>query len=354
MIYQYSDIKVLQAEISSDCNAACPQCPRNDHGGATIANLPVTRWRLDQLPTMFTDQFVGQLKMLYLCGTYGDPMMNPEVVEIVDWFKDRNRDMEVGIHTNGGVGRVESYRQLASRVDFIGFGIDGLADTNHIYRRQVRWPAVEQRVQAFVGKGGKAIWDFIVFRHNQHQIDEARQLSEEWGMSSFNIKRTHRFMDRRYSIEKRWPIKNRLGEIEGYLYPPNEDSLRNSAIQQPVDLAEITDTKITCNAGRIKELYVASDGTCLPCGWLHDRFYGPTEPDRDTEQMKEWIQQMGGRDEINCRHRSVESIVEGDWFGKIASGHTKNSKDRLQRCGVMCGSCVNPIGIQNTEVAYKE
>ena len=127
MIYQYSDIKVLQAEISSDCNAACPQCPRNDHGGATIANLPVTRWRLDQLPTMFTDQFVRQLKMLYLCGTYGDPMMKPEVVEIVDWFKHRNNDLEVGIHTNGGVGRVESYQQLASRVDFIGFGIDGLA-----------------------------------------------------------------------------------------------------------------------------------------------------------------------------------------------------------------------------------
>ena len=30
-----------------------------------------------------------------------------------------------------------------------------------------------------------ARWEFLVFKHNQHQIDEARQLANELGSGSF-------------------------------------------------------------------------------------------------------------------------------------------------------------------------
>ena len=44
----------------------------------------------------------------------------------------------------------------------------------------------------FRAAGGHAQWDFIVFRHNQHQVERAQQLSREWGFSKFQVKKTAR------------------------------------------------------------------------------------------------------------------------------------------------------------------
>ena len=70
---------------------------------------------------------------------------------------------------------------------YVRFGIDGLEDTNHLYRRNVRWPTLMRNVRAFVEAGGNAEWDFIEFRQNQHQVEQARMLADELGFSMFNV-----------------------------------------------------------------------------------------------------------------------------------------------------------------------
>ena len=187
MDFSYQNIRVLQAEISSDCNAACPQCPRNVYGGRTVPNLPKNRWTVNNLPKMFRNNFVANLDLVYFCGTYGDPMMNSQVLQIADWFKQRNPSLKIGIHTNGGVGKIQTYRELAKVVDFIAFGIDGLDDTNHLYRRRVKWGQVMSRVESFITAGGRANWDFIVFEHNQHQVEKARTVAATLGFAEFNV-----------------------------------------------------------------------------------------------------------------------------------------------------------------------
>ena len=57
-------------------------------------------------------------------------------------------------------------------IDLIGengyarFAIDGLEDTNHIYRRNTDWVKIVQNATAYIAAGGRAEWDFIVFAHN--------------------------------------------------------------------------------------------------------------------------------------------------------------------------------------------
>ena len=45
-----------------------------------------------------------------------------------------------------------------------------------------------ENAQAFINAGGRARWDYIAFAHNEHQIDEARQLAEDMGFLHLDIK----------------------------------------------------------------------------------------------------------------------------------------------------------------------
>ena len=65
------------------------------------------------------------------------------------------------------------------------FSVDGLEDTNHIYRRGTHWPKIMNAMKWYIKAGGVARWEFLVFKHNQHQIEQARQLANELGSGTF-------------------------------------------------------------------------------------------------------------------------------------------------------------------------
>ena len=361
MMYSFSDIKILQLEISNHCNAACPQCPRNYFGGKTISTLPLNRWTLNDFKKLFTIELLSSIKEIYFCGTYGDPLTNLHIVDMCSFIKNANSDIRVGIHTNGGAGKPDTFKQLARVTNFVAFGIDGLKDTNHIYRRNVKWNRILQNAKAFISAGGTAIWDYIVFAHNEHQINPARQLSQELGFTDFTVKRTGRFLNRNHIYQDSMPVYNRNGFIDYSISIPDDSQYVNTGYQkinlikqQNKSLQEYAkQTCISCNSKRINEVYIGADGFVFPCGWLHDRLYGPeVENHKDHIKIKQLMVKAGGWDKVNVFHTPLKQIVDGDWFRVISESWT--NEDRLERCGMMCGDGVDLIRSQNTEVEYKK
>jgi ubiquinone/menaquinone biosynthesis C-methylase UbiE len=49
-------------------------------------------------------------------------------------------------------------------------------------------------MKAFIAAGGRARWDFLIFEHNQHQVEEAEALATKWGFEKFVAKKTGRFV----------------------------------------------------------------------------------------------------------------------------------------------------------------
>ena len=92
------------------------------------------------------------------------------------------------------------------------FGIDGLEDTNHIYRQGTVFKQIIRNVKAFIQAGGRAQWDFIVFKHNEHQVEKAGELSKKLGFEIFSIKRSNRFYKVLY---ERDPALEYVGEEFG-------------------------------------------------------------------------------------------------------------------------------------------
>ena len=43
-------------------------------------------------------------------------------------------------------------------------------------------------MKSFIGAGGAAQWEYLVFKHNQHQVDDAKKLAIELGFKGFYAK----------------------------------------------------------------------------------------------------------------------------------------------------------------------
>lgn len=357
-MYIFKDVRSVQLEISTFCNAACPQCPRNFFGGRTLPDLPLRKLTLSDIKDIFTVDFLKQLDEIYLCGTYGDPMTNSHVIEIADFFKNNNANIKIGIHTNGGVGTLLQYQKLGSTVNFIAFGIDGLEDTNHVYRRHVKWKKVIENAQAFIAAGGYAIWDFIVFEHNQHQVEQARDFSTKLGFKEFNVKKTSRFLNRNHVFSDHQDVLDSKGFVEYKISIPTDSSYVNNGYYNVTNLSDsdlkeyLSTCKVSCHANKIKEIYIGADGFVFPCGWLHDRLYGPEITSHtDYHLIRELMTKSGGWINANVFYTALQKIVDGPWFTTLKQSWDSDS--RLERCAMICGPKINLIGPQNLNIRYK-
>jgi len=351
-VYNFNSIKTVQLELSSRCNASCPQCARNYDGGITVSGLQLQSWNIEQIKKVFTNEFVKQLDLVYLCGSYGDPLICKDFIPIVKYFRTVNPDLRIGAHTNGSLRNKKFFTEIAGLIDFLGFGIDGLEDTNHLYRRNCIWNKVIENAQAYISAGGHAEWDFCVFKHNQHQVNDAKQLSQDLGFKKFNVKKTVRFFTYAHQLVDYIDVRDNNGNIEYKLEQPTNEAYVNRAYKDLVqtDLDDyIQNTCIKCNAERIQEVYIGADGYVFPCGWLHDRLYQTTiVGTNDNKKIKEKLKQLPS----NCFKHPLSEIVDGAWFEYIKQSW--HNQDRLDRCAMMCGTGINLIGEQNQEISYKE
>ena len=247
--FKLENVRVLHLEPTSRCNAACPQCSRFLDDGITIdPSLQLVDLPLETVQRVLSTEFVLQLKKMFMCGNYGDPAASIHTLQIYDWFREINPSIELGMNTNGSLKTASWWSELGTKIykekDFCIFSIDGLQDTNHIYRRNVNWQRVMANVKSFIAAGGRAHWDMLIFRHNEHQVEQARQLAADMGFAEFRCK-----------------VSRRFGSIPvEYLQPP---------VKYQPDFHSTDDiTEISCSAYNERSVYMDYKGNILPCCWI--------------------------------------------------------------------------------------
>jgi len=127
-----------------------------------------------------------------MCGNYGDPAAGYYTMDIYNHFRKVNPEIVLGMNTNGAVQSTFFWHALGRLFnqpkDYCVFSIDGLEDTNHVYRKNVNWAKLMSNVQAYIAAGGSAHWDMLVYKHNQHQVDACQQLARDMGFKWFRAK----------------------------------------------------------------------------------------------------------------------------------------------------------------------
>ena len=318
-------INHINAELSNYCNAACPMCARFDSEqnlNKDITNNSHTT--LEVIKNKIGPRVIKNLWRFRSCGNVGDGTMNPECAEIYDYVKSVNQKVDLSINTNGGARNKEFYKSLAEIGVRVIFSIDGLEDTNHLYRRNVKWSKLFENVESFLNAGGTAYWDFLVFKHNQHQVDTAEQLSKKLGFSRFNKKATTRWDD--FDAKGTWLQRDKI-QVDSYaLEKPENKKIVDVDNKRDVKVENVKTNVIKCHsfANNNVEIFLHANGNVSPCCWLGDL---------KLHESKHIIQDYNS---VNIHHNSLQKILECSYF-KFLAQSTQGSATPLTTCQNVCG-----------------
>lgn len=178
---------VLNIDSSSRCNLSCPGCNRTkslENGTNTfnIEDMPMEYFIALTRPE-------NKLRGLIYNLTLGDPVYSGVFIQQLEHLNTLDRRPKLSISTNGSGRNIkwwETFSTLLHPKDRVGFAIDGLRDTNHIYRVNSKWDSIIDGAKTLRNSwSGEMIWRFIVFEHNYHQVPEAKKLAESIGFDNF-------------------------------------------------------------------------------------------------------------------------------------------------------------------------
>ena len=399
-MYNYRKIKNIHFEVSSLCNAECPVCNRRLSGGPKNPVMIERAVTLDEFKKWFSVDLLKQISQLILCGNYGDPMTAPELIPILTYFREINPTGTISINTNAGGRNKKFWKDLSEVIGAFGrvvFSVDGLEDTNHLYRKGVSWDKVMNAMTAFTStKKATAVWEFLVFEHNQHQIAEARALSEELGFAEFWPKKAMGFSNGEDNI----PIIRVLsadGSPDYNLYSPddewkneaiknpaikNKGVVKNNRLDTPMKLEDITNTfnykkaptnfshcdiaedeegtkklddcDIVCEALEwagtdSQSLFVSSTGLVFPCCFTASKYWSIAN--YETMQLRDFVESYGEETITLSDTKNIKDIVESDLMqiGYVSRWDKNSIKEgKLYTCGIFCGKNVN-IELKSTK-----
>jgi MoaA/NifB/PqqE/SkfB family radical SAM enzyme len=255
----FNSIRGFHIEPTNICTVKCPGCPRTQ-----FINQWPQHWRNHNLDINTLLKFLDidlSGKILMLCGNYGDPIYHPDFIDFVSKLK--NRGASISIHTNGSYKKADWWSKLTTLLDqqdTITFSIDGLPNNFTEYRIHADWTSIETGIQTCVDNGIKTNWKYIPFSYNQDNIEQAKALSIQLGISEFIVDPSDRF-----------------DEHTAYLKPT--DTFLGSRFTKQVDWKNDVRTDVVnpkCSRG--DQHFISAEGFYSPCCNLADhRFYYKTQ-----------------------------------------------------------------------------
>ena len=149
---------------TSRCNLMCPQCGRVSKDQKLNPRMPITDLSLDDYKILLEPFHNRPLERIIHCGNFGDVIASPTFDETLVYSLDYTQNIR--IETNGSARKPQWWRELAHKGQgklHTVFSIDGLADTNHIYRVGSDFDRICANARAYIDGGGSAEWQFIEF-----------------------------------------------------------------------------------------------------------------------------------------------------------------------------------------------
>ena len=350
---ELDQIESVQIDHTSRCNLLCPQCARV-YNGSTNPEMPIGELTLDDYKKIFIEPLIKNVKLITQCGNYGDVIASNNILECLDWVRGQGSTAFINIMTNGSARSKDWWIELAGIIGDRGkvvFSIDGLEDTNSIYRVNSNFEKIIDNAKTFISANGKARWDFLVFSHNEHQVEDAKKLAQQLGFIEFNVKKTNRFINEKnyqgwVKTELVDTVKTKKAEYA--IQAPTKKYQANSSLQFDQIVKEfgswnnyINKTVIDCKFRNQKSVFIDFEARLWPCTWTASGMYHYGVNTQKT-QIKQLLDYYGYHFN-SIRHSSLEEILNHEWLNsKLVESWgleiESTPVSKLMCCGRTCGS----------------
>jgi MoaA/NifB/PqqE/SkfB family radical SAM enzyme len=182
----------IQIETTTRCTLKCPACSRTQF--SELFNRPYPHYDIDvdTLYNFFDCEGGRALRGFSLEGDYGDSIYYPHLFELIDRFRPTKNYRLV---TNGAYRDSKYWNELCARLtndDTVVFSIDGLEDTNHLYRINSDWTSTMLGLDIVSKSNAKLVWQTNIFNFNYNRLDEIKQFAESYG-ANFMAFKTERY-----------------------------------------------------------------------------------------------------------------------------------------------------------------
>ena len=292
-------------EPTSKCTLECPLCDRTWFYNKFKKRL-IHEINIENLVN-----FVGVDNVIDLCGNNGDPIYHSKFHELCQALKNNNNQLHI---TTNGSAKTKKWWQKLFKIldsdDTLTFSIDGLEDTNHIYRKNAKWKSIMNAIEVSKARKCKMRWKFIVFKHNQHQIYQAKKLSEELGFDTFRLEYSDRWLGRKDLMPDREYVDNLYQQQEKILIDPNFKVEMNPHCHK--------------NNLPYNDLYIDAEGDFYPCCWM------------GTYRFKFKSIFSPKKNKFNIATQTLKEIMENKTVKKFFQS-TKQFTSAHECCKIQCG-----------------
>jgi radical SAM protein with 4Fe4S-binding SPASM domain len=179
----------ISIEPTTSCNLRCPECPSGLRSFTRPTGMLQTgtfRRVIDEL-----SKSVSYLTFYF----QGEPFLHPDFLDMVEYASSKG--IYTATSTNAHFLREEQARQtIASGLDRIIISIDGTTqETYESYRKGGDLSKVIEGAKNILrfkkelkSRTPHVVFQFLVVKHNEHQIDELRILADDLGVDQVVLK----------------------------------------------------------------------------------------------------------------------------------------------------------------------
>ena len=375
MIWELNALKHLEAmvDITTRCNAGCPQCHRTNPLGLKKTDwLPDINWSLKQFKQALPGHIIKHMKIIDFCGTWGDAVVNNDLLSMIKYIKKENPECIICINTNGSLRNEQFWWDLGvagGKNLQVVFCVEGTTQEMHENYRQFTFlDKILANMDILSNTPATIRTQTLVWKHNEHCLPEIEKLCMDHGSVRHHFVATDRWHD---GDKLEFSIKGKPGVLEA-TSPDWQKTFRQTHQERKEDenrpdytridrrrfttqkakvgdgekklMKKLEDTsqgKIVCEWGARNKVVINPDGQVLPCCYFcNPHFFNKNDPKIrrqfiDHPIMKEYkIYEK----ELNVFTANLMDIINHKWFQSTLQDSWSKTKPVYQ-CEKFCGKC---------------
>ena len=323
-----NNLKRLQVDVTSYCNAKCGGCARNLHGGQTLPGLMLQHFDLDVWEKLAQDTS-GKIQQLFLNGNWGDPGMHPHLIPMMETWIKYHRKSDIVICTNGSMHKPDWWGELATVLKDhkhrIQVSIDGIGNDHALYRRNTDYNLIIENFKKFNANGGNSEWIMTLWDHNIKDIDKAKALATMLGFCWFSTRANHVPQNICMMHDDKGEVEYTITSKEASKIEPIIENLPNLQFRSNVRTEQKQHNKSKCPWYNNSEIQIDPFHRVWPC--CHVSIYGvPTYTDTEFDRNE-----LPNNNFNSLETHNIYNILEHKWYNNTLSNAIDNASYEVCR-----------------------